>query len=122
MILMTEKGIRGGLTQVVKKHAVANNKYLDDYDSTKKSVFLQYLEANNLYGFAMCEKLPLKSYKWADISMFDKEFTKDYDENGETGYLLEVDVKYPKELASEHRDLPFSAERRYKLIKSLNMR
>ena len=48
MILMTEKGIRGDLTQVVKKHAVANNKYLPDYDSTKKSVFLQYLDANNL--------------------------------------------------------------------------
>ena len=54
MILMTEKGIRGGLTQVTKKHAVANNKYLPDYDSTKKSVFLQYLIANNLYGYAMC--------------------------------------------------------------------
>ena len=54
MILMTEKGIRGGLTQVTKKHAVANNKYLPDYDSTKKSVFLQYLDANNLYGYAIC--------------------------------------------------------------------
>ena len=54
MILMTEKGIRGGLTQVTKKHAVANNKYLPNYDSTKKSVFLQYLIANNLYGYAMC--------------------------------------------------------------------
>ena len=76
MILMTEKGIRGGLTQVVKKHAVANNKYLHDYDSTKKSVFLQYLDANNLYGFAMCKKLPLKGYKWADISIFDEECMK----------------------------------------------
>ena len=76
MILMTEKGIRGGLTQVVEKHAVANNKYLDDYDSTKKDGFLQYLDANNLYGFAMCKKLPLKGYKWADISIFDEEFMK----------------------------------------------
>ena len=56
MILMTEKGIRGGLTQVVKKHAVANNKYLHDYGNTKKSVFLQYLDTNNLYGYAMCKK------------------------------------------------------------------
>ena len=46
-------------------------------------MFLQYLEANNF--FAMCKKLPLKSYKWADISMFDKEFIKNYHENGETG-------------------------------------
>ena len=83
-------------------------------------MFLQYLEANNF--FAMCKKLPLKSYKWADISdispfISDKEFIKNYHENGETGYLLEVDVEYPKELASEHRDLPFLAETRYKLIK-----
>ena len=63
IILMTEKGIRGGLTQVVKKCAKANNKYLPDYDGTKKSVFLQYLDANNLYGYAMCKKLPLKGYK-----------------------------------------------------------
>ena len=122
MILMTEKGIRGGLTQVTKKHAVANNKYLPDYDSTKKSVFLQYLDANNLYGYAMCKKLPLNGYKWVDISMITEEFIKNYDEEGDTGYLLEVDVEYPKELASAHRDLPFLAKRRYKLIKSLNMR
>ena len=117
MILMTEKGIRGGLTQVVKKHAVANNKYLHDYDNAKESVFVQYLDANNLYGFAMGKKLPLNGYKWVDISMITEEFIKNYDEEGDTGYLLEVDVEYPKELAGAHRDLPFLAERRYKLIK-----
>ena len=99
MILMTEKGISGGLTQVVKKHAVANNKYLPDYDSTKKSVFLQYPDANNVYGYAMCKTLPLNGYKWVDISMITEEFIKNYDEEGDAGYLLEVDVEYPKELA-----------------------
>ena len=63
MILMTEKVIRVGLTQVVKKHALANNKYLPDNDSTKNSVFLQYLDANDLYGYSMCKKLPLNGYK-----------------------------------------------------------
>ena len=48
MILMTEKGIRGGLTQVFEKHAKASHKYLPDYDSTKKHVLLQYFDANNL--------------------------------------------------------------------------
>ena len=47
MVLMTEKGIRGGLTQVIRKHGIANNKYLPDYDSSKKSTYLQYLDANN---------------------------------------------------------------------------
>ena len=84
----------------------------------QKSVFLQYLDANNLNGYAMCQKLPLKRYKWADTSMITDEFVKNYDENSDTGSLLEVDVEYPKELASNnHRDLPFLPERRYKLIK-----
>ena len=59
MILIVEKGIRGGLTQVVKKQAVANHKYLPRYDSSKKSIFLQYLDENNLYGYAMSQILPL---------------------------------------------------------------
>ena len=53
MILMTVKAIGGGLTQVVKKHAIANNKYLRTDDRSKQNVFLQYLDANNLYGYAM---------------------------------------------------------------------
>ena len=59
---MTEKAIRGGLTQVIRKHGIANNKYLLTYDKTKKSVSLQYLDANNLYGYAMNQKLPLDVY------------------------------------------------------------
>ena len=67
MVLMTEKGIRGGLTQVVKKRAIANNKYLPTYEKSKKNVFLQYLDANNLYGYAINKTLPLNSYKWANF-------------------------------------------------------
>ena len=67
MILMVEKGIGGGLTQVVKKHATANHKYLPSYGASKKSVFLQYLDANNLYGYAMSQQLPLDGYKWDNI-------------------------------------------------------
>ena len=59
MILMTEKGIRGGLTEVIRKYGVANNKYLPNYDKTKNSTYLQYLDAKNLYGYAMNKKLPL---------------------------------------------------------------
>ena len=117
MVLMTEKGIRGGLTQVVKKHAIANNKYLPTYDKTKKSVFLQYLDANNLYGYAMNRTLPLNGYKWADVSIFTDVFIKNYDDKGDKGYLLEVDVEYPKELLSAPGDLPFLPEGRFKLDK-----
>ena len=117
MVLMIEKGIRGGLTQVIKKHSIANNKYLPCYDSTKKSVYLQYLDANNLYGWAMCKNLPLNGYKWANVEEFDSDFIKNYDDNSDKGYLLEVDVEYPKELYSSHRDLPFLCEKRSKLHK-----
>ena len=76
MVLMVEKGIRGGLTQVVKRHAVANHKYLPGYDASKKSVFLQYLDANNLYGYAMSRELPLDGYKWDNIDKFTSDFVK----------------------------------------------
>ena len=114
MVLMTEKGIRGGLTQVIRKHGIANNKYLPDYDSSKKSTYLQYLDANNLYGYAMNKKLPLNGYKWADTAIFTDEFIKNYNHNDDKGYLLEVDVVYPKELHSGHRDLTFLPEKRSK--------
>ena len=117
MVLMIEKGIHGGLTRVIKKHAIANNKYLPCYDSTKKSVYLQYLDANNLYGSTMCKKLLLNGYKWTNVEEFDSDFIKNYDDNSDKGYLVEVDVEYPKELCSSHRDLPFLFEKRSKLLK-----
>ena len=114
MVLMTEKGIRGGLTQVIRKHGIANNKYLPNYDSNKKSAYLQYLDANNLYRYAMNIKLPLNGYKWADTAIFTDDFIKNYNGNGDKGYLLEVDVVLPKELQRIHRNLPFLPEKRSK--------
>ena len=117
MILIVEKGIRGGLTQVVKKQAVANHKYLPRYDSSKKSIFLQYLDENNLYGYAMSQILPLDGYQWDNIDKFTSDFIKNYDINSEKGYLLEADVEYPKDLLSVHADLPFLPERNNKIPK-----
>ena len=76
MILMPEKGIRGGLTEVTRKYGVANNKYLPNYYKTRNSTYLQYLDANNLYGYAMTKKLPFYGYKWADNSIFTDDFIK----------------------------------------------
>ena len=84
---------------------------------TQKSVFLQYLYANNLYGYAMIKTLPLNGYKWADKTIFTDDFIKNSDDKGDKGYLFEVDVEYPNELLSAHRDLPFLPERRFKLDK-----
>ena len=114
---MTEKGIRGGLTQFVKKNAIVNNKCLLTYYKSKKNLFLQYLDANNVYGYAMNRMLPVNGYKWEDVSIFTDDFIKNYDDKGDKGYLVEVDVEYPKELFSAHKDLPFLPERRFKLHK-----
>ena len=73
-----------------------------------------YLDANNLYGQAMSQKLPVGSFKWIkkdDLSKFDGNFLKNYDENSDIGYILEVDAEYPKNLRKLHSDLPFLPER-----------
>ena len=56
MLLMYEKGIRGGICDAVYRYAKANNKYMSNYDENEESVFLEFVDANNLYGYPMCEK------------------------------------------------------------------
>ena len=71
MLLMFEKGIRGGITLAVKRYAKANNKYMkDQYNSHEKSTYLQYLDANNLYGWAMIQKLPTQGFSWEKVEDF----------------------------------------------------
>ena len=112
MLLMFEKGIRGAMCQVSHHYAKANNKYLKNYDKNIESSYIEYLDANTLYGCAICKKLPVRDFKWLDnLSMFTEEFIKNYDENGDKGYILKVDVEYPKKLRSVHSDLPFLPER-----------
>ena len=64
MLLMVEKRIRGGICHAINRHAKANNKYIKNYDKNKKSSYIQYLDANNLYGWTMSQKLPLTGFKW----------------------------------------------------------
>ena len=69
MLLMIEEGIRGGICHAVHRYAQANNKYMKNYDKSKESSYIQYLDAKNLYGAAMSEKLPMNEFKWVnDIS------------------------------------------------------
>ena len=62
--LSIEKGLRGGISYIAKRHAKANNKYMNDYDPKKQSTFISYLDMNNLYGWAMSEYLPYEEFKW----------------------------------------------------------
>ena len=64
MILMIEKGIRGGICQATHRQATANNKYMKNYNKNIESSYREYLDANNLYGQAMCQKLPVNGFEW----------------------------------------------------------
>ena len=89
-----------------------NNKYMKNYNKNEESPYIQYLDANNLYGWAMSQKLPLNNFKWVkDTSRINEEFIRNYNENSKKGYILEVDVKYPKKLHDLHSDFPFLPKR-----------
>ena len=108
--------LRGGICDSIHLYAKANNKYMKNYNSNEESSYIQYLDANNLYGWAMSKKLPVNGFKWLDNDktvkhVINEEFIKNYNENDKKGYILEVDVKYPKKLHDLHSDLPFSPER-----------
>ena len=97
MLLMIEGGIRGGMCQSVHRYAKANNKYMKDYNKNIESSYLMYLDVNNLYGWAMSQKLPVNGFKWEnDLSRFNEDFIKKCNENSDIGYFFEVDVEYPK--------------------------
>ena len=107
---MIEEGIRGGMCNAIHRYAKANNKYMKNYDKNTESSYLEYLDANNLYGYAMSHKLPVSDFKWIekdDVLKFDEKFIENYYENSDKGYIFEVDVKYPKSLHKLHSDLPF---------------
>ena len=90
----------------------ASNKYMNNYNESKESSYIQYADANNLYGFAMSQKLPVNSFKWVEDKLkIDEEFIKNYNENSSKGYILEVDVKYPRKLHDLHSDLAFLPKR-----------
>ena len=112
MLLMVEEGIRGGICHSIHRYTKANNKYMNNYDKNEEPSYIQYLDANNLYGWAMSQKLLVNNFKWVkDTSKINEEFIKNYNENSKKGYILEVGVKYPKKLHDSHSDLPFLPRR-----------
>ena len=113
MLLMIENSIRGGMCQATYRYAKANNKYMKNYDKNQESSYLEYLDANHLYGWAMCEKLPVNGFKWVTkLDKFNEDFIKNYNENSNVGCFLDVDVEYPRNLHEMHGDLPFLPDRK----------
>ena len=112
MLLMIEKGIRGGISIISNRYGKANNKYMKDYNKNEASKFLMYVDANNLYGAAMSEKLPVHSFKWMTTQEIENIFNNQIVQVWEkTPCILEVDLEYPEELHDLHNDYPLCPER-----------
>ena len=104
MLLMVEKGIRGGVSMISNRYSEANNKYMNDkFNPSEPSKCIQYLDANNLYGAAMSMKLPTHGFKW----MNDKELCV----WRKIPCILEVDLEYPDKLHDLHNDYPLAPEK-----------
>ncbi len=109
MYLTIERGIRGGVSSIMKRYSEANHKYLESYDPKKPNKHILYLDANNLYGWAMSKPLPYKNFKWMKGEELGN-WKKLSSEEGE-GCILEVDLEYPKELHDLHNEYPLAPEK-----------
>ena len=116
MALFIEKGLRGGISYIAHRYARANNKYLPDYNRELDDSYLMYLDANNLYGWAMSERLPTGNFKWLENLPEAPEeiekFLSNYKENSSKGIILEVDLEYQKELHQLHHEYPCAPEKK----------
>ena len=111
MLLMFEAGIRGGITQAVHRYAATNNKYMDNYNPSNPSSYIQYLDGNNLYGWAMFQPLPTGGFKWVNVNPYQINQLANRDKGYLLEVVLEVDVRYPTEIHDSHDELPFLSER-----------
>ena len=111
MFRFIEKGMRGGTSYIANRYGKANNRYMKTYDEKAPSKYIMYLDANNLYGWAMSQYLPTGGFKWLAKNQIDKINLAKYKEDSNKGLILEVDLEYPKELHDLHNDYPLAAEK-----------
>ena len=111
MLLMFEKGIRGGISIISNRYGEANNKYMGrGFNKNKPSKYLMYLDENNLYGCGMSEKLPTHGFKWLTGGEMEKIYENRHNLN-KIPCILEVDIEYPENLHDQHNDYPFCPEK-----------
>ena len=104
MYLFIEKGVRGGISYNAKRHSKLNNKYMECYNSSKKSQYIAYLGVNSLYGWAMGQPLPYSGFKCLNKQEISDFCLNSISENRSLGYILEVDFEYLSELHHLHND------------------
>ena len=108
MYISFDKGKRGRISYISNRYSKANNNYLKSYDPKQESKHIVYLDANNLYGYAISKFLPTSGLKWIDPK--DSDLNK-YRSNSSKGYVLEVYLEYPKELRELPNDYPSAANK-----------
>ncbi|KAK3932684.1 Zinc finger protein 397 [Frankliniella fusca] len=110
--LMWEKSIRGGVATINERLMECNNPYVSGYDPSKESVYLLYLDANNLYGYSLSRKLPTHGFRFLSTEEIECLDISKLSENDSTGYLFEVTLRYPSRLHDLHNDFPLAPEHR----------
>src|SRR5690606_27749687 len=124
MHLFIEKGMRGGICNITKRFSKANNKNMQDYNPNENSTYIRYLDANNLYGWAMSKKLPTHGFKFLteeEIKKVTADLLANSLDTSKYGYIFEVDLGYPEKLHQAHNDYPLAPESKkvgsvYKLV------
>jgi hypothetical protein len=108
--IFIEKSIRGGISMISNRYSEANNKYMKNYNKNEESKYIMYLDANNLYGWAMTQQLPTGNFTWNN-NEWNEQSIMNISNNGEIGYFFEVDLEYPTELHDLHNDYPLAPEK-----------
>ena len=108
MHLFFEEGIRGGVSMITNRYAKTNHKYMEGYDPEEQTSFIQYLDANNLYAWAMSQPLSVGNFLWLSQ---DEIYTYTNFPKWIRSCTLEVDLEYPKELHDLHNDYPLAPRR-----------
>ena len=111
MFQFIEKGLRDGISYIANRYGKANNKYMKEYDEKAPSKYIMYLDANNLYGWAMSQYLPTGGFRWMTQKQINKINLAKYENDSKKGLILEVDLEYPKKLHDLHNDYPLAPEK-----------
>ena len=113
MFQFIEKGMRGGISYIANRYGKANNKYMKSYNKKTPSKYIMYLDANNLYGWAMSQYLPTGGFRWMTEKQFNNIDLAKYKEDSDKGliHVLEVDLEYPQKLHNLHNDYPLGPEK-----------
>ena len=111
MYLFVERALRGGISYIANRYGKANNKYMKNFNPKEAIKYIMYLDANNLYGWAMCQHLPVGGFRWLNSAELKKFKLNKYKADSKRGCFLEVDLEYPEKLHDLHNDYPCASEK-----------